>query len=101
MLKSEEVMLMHGQIHYHTQIKVITNRLAKIGGHVESIKHMVEDGRDCSEILIQLSAVNSAIISVGKVVLKDHMDHCIVDAVHKNDIKAIDRLNRALDMFIR
>lgn len=45
---------------------------------------MVEDGRDCSDILIQLSAVKAEIESISKVILKDHIDHCLVDAAKEN-----------------
>ena len=51
----------HGHHHSHAQTKAVLNRLSRAIGHLESIKRMVEDGRDCSEVLIQLSAVKSAI----------------------------------------
>ena len=87
--------------HSHTQIKAVTNRLARISGHVDAIKRMVEDGRDCSEILIQLAAVDSAIMSVSKVVLKDHIDHCLVDAVQHGDTKSIDELKKAIETLMK
>ncbi len=85
----------------HMQTKAVMNRLARISGHVDAIKRMVEDGRDCSEILIQLAAVDSAVISVSKVILKDHIDHCIVDAVQKNDLQSIDELKKAIETFMK
>lgn len=91
----------HGHTHSPEHIKRVSNRLARAIGHLESVKKMVEDGRDCSEILIQLAAVRNAINNTGKVILKDHMDHCIVDAVEHNDLKAIDDLNRAIEQFIK
>ena len=62
---------------------------------------MVEEDRDCAEVLIQLAAVRSALTNTGKVILKDHMDHCIVDAVEHHDMKAIEELNRAIEQFIK
>ena len=59
----------HGHVHANT--KAVLNRLARAIGHLESVKKMVEDGRDCSEVLIQLSAVRSAINNIGKVILED------------------------------
>ena len=56
---------------------------------------------DCSEVLIQLAAVRSAINNTGKVVLKNHIDHCIVEAVEENDQEAIRKLNQAIDKFIK
>ena len=63
----------HGHVHENT--KAVLNRLARAIGHLESVKKMVEDGRDCSEVLIQLSAVRSAINNIGKVILEDHIQH--------------------------
>lgn len=75
--------------------------MSRLIGHLESIKRMVEDGRDCSEVLVQLSAVRSAINGVSKIILKDHLEHCVVDAVRDEDKEALDRLNRAIDQFIK
>ena len=95
----------HGCGHRHTHspehIKRVSNRLARAIGHLESVKKMVEDGRDCSEVLIQLAAVKSAINNTGKVILKDHLEHCIVEAVEENDMAAIEELNRAIEQFMK
>jgi len=56
---------------------------------MEGVKKMVEEGRDCSEILIQLSAVRSAINSISRIVLQDHITHCVVDAVKNGDILVV------------
>jgi DNA-binding FrmR family transcriptional regulator len=66
--------------HPHKQTRAIVNRLSRIEGHIRSIKSMVEEGRDCSDILIQLAAVRSAIEKVGRVVLEDHLESCLFDA---------------------
>ena len=87
--------------HTHTQTKAVLNRLAKIGGHVNSVRRMVEDGRDCSEVLIQLAAIRSAVNGVCKVILQDHIDHCLVDAVETGDIEAIRALNQAISMLMK
>ena len=63
----------HNHTHTHENTKAVLNRLSKAIGHLESIKKMVENGRDCSEVLIQLSAVRSAINNTGKVILQDHI----------------------------
>ena len=62
---------------------------------------MVEEGRDCSEVLIQLSAVKAAINNTGKVILQDHIEHCIVDAIESGDHEALEELNKAIDRFIK
>jgi DNA-binding FrmR family transcriptional regulator len=91
----------HHHGHTHTNTKAVLNRLSRAIGHLESIKRMVEDGRDCSEVLIQLSAVKSAINNTGKVILKDHIEHCMVDAVESGDHKAIEELTDAIDRFMK
>ena len=87
----------HSHTHDPAEIKKIVNRLSKSIGHLESVKRMVEDGRDCSEVLIQLAAVRSALGSVSRIVLKDHIEHCVVDAVESHDEEASDALNHAID----
>ena len=91
----------HSHSHTHTNTKAVLNRLARVIGHLQSIKNMVEDGRDCSEVLIQLSAVKAAINSTGKVILQDHIQHCLVDAVETGDMEAVQELSKAIDSFIK
>ena len=91
----------HGHIHSEEHTKKVLNRMSRIIGHMESTKRMVEDGRDCSEVLIQLSAIESAVKSVSRVILKEHMSTCIVDAVKKDDLESLEELNRAIDKFIK
>ena len=91
----------HNHSHNHQHTKAVLNRLSRATGHLEYVKKMVEEGKDCSEVLIQLSAVISALNNTGKVILKDHMEHCIVDAVESGDEEAIRNLNKAIDSFIK
>ena len=86
----------HG--HSHTQTKAVINRLSRAIGHLESVKRMVESGRDCTDVLVQLAAVRSALNSTAKVILKDHLDHCISDA--QNDPNQLQALNEAIDKFM-
>ena len=89
----------HGHVHENTQ--AVLNRLSRAIGHLESIKRMVEEGRDCSEVLIQIAAVRAAITNIGKVILQDHIQHCIVDAVEHDDEQALDALCQAIDKFVK
>ena len=91
----------HGHTHSHTQTKVVLNRLSRAIGHLNAVKRMVEQGRDCSDVLIQLSAVNSALQGVSKIILKDHIEHCLVEAVKEDDKEAIDKLKEAIDKFVK
>ena len=91
----------HSHTHTHTHTKAVLNRLSRAIGHLESIRRMVEEGRDCSEVLIQLSAVKAAINNTGKVILQDHIEHCIVDAVESGDHEALEELNKAIDRYMK
>lgn len=100
--ENENVPHSHGShTHTHENTKAVLNRLSRAIGHLESIKKMVESGRDCSEVLIQLSAVKAAINNTGKVILHDHIQHCLVEAVETGDTEAIEELNKAIDRFIK
>lgn len=91
----------HRHVHSMEEKRAVMNRLSKAIGHLEAVKRMVERDEDCSEVLIQLAAVRSAINNTGKVVLKNHINHCIVEAVEENDKEAIELLNQAIDKFMK
>ena len=91
----------HGHGHIHENQRAVINRLARAVGHLEKVKRMVEEGYDCSEVLIQLAAVRSALDNTGKVILKDHMRHCMVDAVAAGDTEAIEDLCEAVDKYMK
>ena len=90
-----------GHTHSHEHTQAVINRLSRAIGHLESVKKMVEEGRDCSEVLIQLAAVKSAVNNTGKLILKDHIEHCIVHAIENDDKEAIEQLSVAIDRFMK
>lgn len=93
--------MLHQHEHYHTHSKDVINRLARAIGHLQKVKTMVEEGEDCSEVLIQLAAVKSALNGTGKVILKDHIEHCIVHAIEEGNQRELDELNKAIDLFMK
>ena len=98
---SQEYNQEHTHQHSHQNTKAVINRLSRAIGHLEAVKKMVEDGRDCSDVLIQLAAVRSAINNTGKVILKDHIQNCIVEAIEEKDWEKIAKMNKAIDQFIK
>jgi len=46
------------------------------------------------------AAVRSAINNTGKIILKDYIEHCIIEAVNKGDKEAVDMLSAAIDRFM-
>lgn len=91
----------HGHVHNQQEKKAVMNRLSKAIGHLEAVKRMVDQDADCSDVLIQLAAIRSAINNTGKVILKNHLNHCIVEAVEEHDTEAIEKLNQAIDKFMK
>ena len=89
-----------GHAHTHEHTRAVLNRLSKAIGHLQSVRTMVEEGRDCSEVLIQIAAVRAAIDKTGKLILQDHLKHCIVDAAVEGDQKAIDDLCEAIEKYM-
>ncbi|MDP4109482.1 MAG: metal-sensing transcriptional repressor [Bacillota bacterium] len=89
--------------HHHDEedLKAIINRISRAIGHFESVKKMVENGRDCSDVLIQLAAVKASVNNIGKEILKEHLSHCIVEAVETGDKAALEALNTAIDKFMK
>lgn len=100
-MSKDNITNQHAHKHSHAHTKEITNRLARAIGHLQKVKQMVDDGEDCSDVLIQLAAVKSALNNTGKLILKDHIDHCIVHAVEEGDAQALEELNQAIDKFMK
>lgn len=87
--------------HPHEHRQQVLNRLSRIEGHVRAIKRMVENDKACPDVLIQIAAVRSAINAVGRVILEDHLQSCMVEAVEKDDyLRAFNDLKNSLDKFI-
>ena len=86
----------HKHKHHHESSKAVINRLARAIGHLEKVKKMVEDDEDCTDVLMQLAAVRSALSSTARVILKDHLEHCVGDG----DSADLQALNEAIDKFM-
>ena len=85
----------------HTKTKQVVNRLARIEGHIRSIRSMVAEDRACPEVLIQIAAARSALDQAARVLLEDHLTHCVVEAKTKGNVAAVVAdLKEALDRFI-
>ncbi|KGR74297.1 metal-sensing transcriptional repressor [Ureibacillus manganicus] len=92
----------HQHHHEHKHRKSIVNRLARIEGHVRAVKQMALDDRDCPDILLQIAAIRKALDNTAKLVLTDHLESCLVDAVHEgNEEKVLQDIKNSLDSFIR
>ena len=99
----EEHVHEEGVSHYlhHENTRAVINRMNRAIGHMESIKTMIEHERDCTEVLIQIAAVRSAINNIGKILLEDHINDCIVEALETGDRNALKELNEAIEKFVK
>ncbi len=91
----------HTHPHQHTNTKQVLARMSRAIGHMEAVKRMIEDERDCSEVLIQIAAVKAAVNNIGKIILEDHINHCVIDAVESGDTKVLEDLSDAINKFIK
>lgn len=72
------------------ELKQLKNRLNRIIGQLNGIGRMLDENRYCGEILTQLAAAESALQSLGYVILKDHMETCMVEEISKGNTEVID-----------
>ena len=92
---------MHHHVHSQEEKRAVMNRLARAIGHLESVKRMIERDEDCSDVLIQLAAVRNAINNTGKVILSNHINHCVKEAIEEGDMETIENLEKAINMFVK
>jgi DNA-binding FrmR family transcriptional regulator len=77
-------------------------RLRRIEGQIRGIQKMVEDGRYCADILVQISAVQEALRGAGKLVMRNHLEHCVTDALRSGDRAEAERAyGEVLDLMYR
>ena len=69
----------------HQSHRDVVNRLKRANGHLQTIVTMVESGRDCIEVAQQMRAVIRAIEKAKSVLIHDHIDHCLEQAVGPAD----------------
>jgi len=87
--------------HVHKQTLSILHRISRSEGHLRAIKRMVEEGKPCPEILIQLAAVKGAVDQIARIVLEDHIESCLRNAVAgANADEAWWDLKEALEKYI-
>ena len=78
----------------------VLNRLKRVEGQIRGIQTMVEEDRYCVDILVQLSAVQSALKNTGITITERHMKHCVTDAINSGDGEAsIEELMAVLKQF--
>ena len=79
----------------------LINRLSRIEGQVRGIKRMVEEDVYCTDILIQVSAVNAALNSFNKVLLANHIRSCVAEDIREGKEETIDELVGVLQKLMK
>lgn len=90
----------HGHYHDPKEKKKQINRLARLIGHLEYVKRMMENDEDCAAVLTQLSAVQSALNGLGKEIIIDHIAHCVTHAVENGDMQALEEFEQAIRKYL-
>ena len=77
-------------------------RLARIAGQVNGIREMVTNGRACEDILVQLSSASSALSQVARIIMTEHLEHCVLEGIEHGDREeTIANLKKAVDQFAK
>ena len=85
----------------HCDVKEMSDRrLATIEGHVKALRKMVAEDRTCEEVLTQLSAVEASINSLGKIILKNHLNHCVKEGIEQGNADILSNFNKVLDKYL-
>lgn len=92
----------HQHAHFHDpkEQQRRISRLSRIIGHLQYVKKLMESNADCSAVLIQISAVKSALDGLGKSIIKDHLSHCIIHAIESGDSEAVQAFQKAIDKYL-
>ena len=84
----------------HEEKERLIKRLKRVEGQVRGIQKMIEEDRYCVDILVQISAIESAMKQVGYAITERHMKHCVSDAIKAGDGNdSIEELMKVLKQF--
>ena len=83
------------------EYKDLMNRLSRIEGQVRGVRKMVENSAYCTDILVQVSAINAALNSFNKVLLANHIRTCVADDIRAGKEETIDELVLTLQKLMK
>ncbi|MFE8700189.1 metal-sensitive transcriptional regulator [Cytobacillus sp. FJAT-54145] len=84
-------------MNYDTQMK---NRVKRIEGQLRGILRMMEEGKDCKEVITQLSAVRSAVDRTVGVIVSSNLIECVLEA-DKNGEKTDETIKEAVNLLVK
>ena len=77
----------------------IQNRLNRAIGQVNGVKSMIDENRYCGDVLVQLAAAESALHKVSEIVLKNHLETCVVEQIQQGNTEIIDEAMQLIKKF--
>ena len=87
---------------HSSDVEAVTRRLRRIEGQVRGLIRMVEEGKDCEDVLIQIGSAKAALHKTGQAILEKHLAHCLIDDVRAGkEEEAAKKLSSALEQFSR
>jgi DNA-binding FrmR family transcriptional regulator len=85
----------------HKRRKEVLDRLARIEGYVRGLRKLVEEDKDCPQILIRVAAIRAALSKVSRIVLEDHVETCMKEAVKSGEAEqSIVELKEVLSKYL-
>ena len=81
--------------------KSMKNRLNRIEGQIRGINRMIQEDIYCDDILNQMAAVQSALVSAGEILLEAHVKSCIVEQIRNGEDGSVDELMTTIKQLIR
>jgi DNA-binding FrmR family transcriptional regulator len=87
---------------YKSHKEQIEARLRRVEGQVRGVQKMIDEDRYCIDVLTQVSAIKAALDGVALLLLQDHTEHCVVEAVQAGKGgEKIRELNEAVERLVR
>jgi DNA-binding FrmR family transcriptional regulator len=88
--------------HNHHDVEKLCRRIGRIEGQLGGIRKMIENDKPCDEIIIQLNSAKAALQKISQIVMEDHLDHCVIDALRDGDGEVqVESLKRALSQYTK
>lgn len=85
----------------YDEIKSLVNRLSRIEGQVRGVKNMVESNAYCTDILVQVSAITSALNSFNKELLAEHIRTCVAEDIRSGSTALVEELVTTLQKLMK
>ncbi|MGE5474683.1 MAG: metal-sensitive transcriptional regulator [Ignavibacteriales bacterium] len=90
------------QKYQHHDVEKLCQRISRIEGQLGGIRKMLENDKPCDEVIIQLNSAKAALQKISQIILEDHLDHCVLDALRegKGEVQ-VESLKRALSQYTK